>query len=277
MWPGAGEKEGTVARLRWIDGPAIERERQARRGKGADEFLNREGGSGWEGLEGHGLRRTSFSVHPRGASVSRNRWDRLLTFMVVALIIGLAGFIWFVPSGPPGNESPAQPRDYSPQTEAPQAPQDAGAPIPLPLPPVTTGSTVGGRPAQSGEPSWIPGARDAEGQPRPTPQVGFEGTLFPDVKGQHQHTGVVPRYAPVLGSAAHGGTAPGYRVQVGAFRLRRNAEELLGQLAAHGFTGGIVRDGLYRVWVGGPLERTKAQALAAQLEDAGFQTFIRRP
>jgi len=218
-----------------------------------------------------------LSVHPRGVSVSRNRWDRLLTLLVVALVLGLGGFIWFIPSGPPGNESPAPSRDYSPQTEAPQAPQNAGAPIPLPLPPVTTGSTVGGRPEQSGEPPLIPGTRDVEGQSRPTQQVGSEGTLSSDVKGHHRHAGTVSHYAPVFGSVAHGGTAPAYRVQVGAFRLQRNAEELLGQLAAHGFTGAVVTDGLYRVWVGGPLERTKAEELAAQLENAGFQTFIRRP
>jgi cell division protein FtsN len=65
-----------------------------------------------------------------------------------------------------------------------------------------------------------------------------------------------------------------YHVQVGAFRSREYANDLLRQLRAHGFTGTLVKDNLYRVWVGGARSRADAEQLARRLEDAGFQTLL---
>lgn len=67
-----------------------------------------------------------------------------------------------------------------------------------------------------------------------------------------------------------------YRVQVGAFSVRANAENLLVQLEAAGFDGYIKLYGsLYCVQVGAFSVRANAEALLAQVEAAGFDAFIK--
>jgi cell division septation protein DedD len=66
-----------------------------------------------------------------------------------------------------------------------------------------------------------------------------------------------------------------YTVQVGALRDQANADQLVAQLRAHGFTPIVSKDTLYRVRVGEDLNRNAAVQLAATLQAAGFDTFVR--
>lgn len=67
-----------------------------------------------------------------------------------------------------------------------------------------------------------------------------------------------------------------YRVQVGAFSVRANAEALLAQVKAAGFDGFIKTYGnLYCVQVGAFSVRANAEALLLQVKAAGFDGFIK--
>lgn len=67
-----------------------------------------------------------------------------------------------------------------------------------------------------------------------------------------------------------------YRVQVGAFRVKENAEKLKVSLAAHGYTDAYIKvqDGLYRVQVGAFRNKDNAQKLKVKLENSGFATYM---
>lgn len=67
-----------------------------------------------------------------------------------------------------------------------------------------------------------------------------------------------------------------YRVQVGAFSVRANAEALLTQIKAAGFDGYIKNSGtLYVVQVGAFSIKANADALLSQLKAKGFDGFIK--
>ncbi len=69
-----------------------------------------------------------------------------------------------------------------------------------------------------------------------------------------------------------------YKVQIGAFSVRANAEALLTQLNNAGFTGGYIKinsSNLYCVQLGAFSVRANAEALLAQLQAAGFSGFIK--
>lgn len=67
-----------------------------------------------------------------------------------------------------------------------------------------------------------------------------------------------------------------YRVQVGAFSVRANAEALLSQVKAAGFDGFIkIYGSLYCVQVGAFSVRANAEALAAEVIAAGFDAYIK--
>lgn len=66
-----------------------------------------------------------------------------------------------------------------------------------------------------------------------------------------------------------------YRVQVGAFRYKKGANELAATLRAAGFgTYIVIVGGLYKVQVGAYENKSYAQALRQKLERAGFDAFI---
>lgn len=69
---------------------------------------------------------------------------------------------------------------------------------------------------------------------------------------------------------------PLYRVQVGAFRVKENAERLLQVLLASGYDDAYIKvhDGLYRVQVGAFRKKDNAQKMKAGLENAGFATYL---
>lgn len=67
-----------------------------------------------------------------------------------------------------------------------------------------------------------------------------------------------------------------YRVQVGAYSIRANAEAMLVQIEAAGFDGYIKTYGsLYCVQVGAYAIRANAEAMLAQVRAAGFDAFIK--
>lgn len=68
-----------------------------------------------------------------------------------------------------------------------------------------------------------------------------------------------------------------YRVQVGAYKVKDNAEAMLSKLKSAGFSGFIKSsDGLYRVQVGAYSQKANANAMLSKLKAAGFDGFIKQ-
>lgn len=66
-----------------------------------------------------------------------------------------------------------------------------------------------------------------------------------------------------------------YRVQVGAYEVKKNAEAVLAKIKAAGFDALVVQVGnLYKVQVGAFSVKANADALLAKLKKAGFDGFI---
>ena len=66
-----------------------------------------------------------------------------------------------------------------------------------------------------------------------------------------------------------------FHVQAGAFRLRANADELVGKLRASHYPAVIVNRGPYLlVWVGPTVDRQAAERLAKSLQADGFETAL---
>jgi N-acetylmuramoyl-L-alanine amidase len=66
-----------------------------------------------------------------------------------------------------------------------------------------------------------------------------------------------------------------YRVQIGAFSNKTNADERAAALRAAGFESYVAREGsLYKVRVGAFRDRSQAEALAEQLRAKGFSVTI---
>lgn len=66
-----------------------------------------------------------------------------------------------------------------------------------------------------------------------------------------------------------------YRVQVGAFKNKANAETMAAKLKADGFSTYLVRvDGLYKVQVGAFKIEDNAESMADKLEAKGYKTYI---
>ncbi|MBV1817350.1 N-acetylmuramoyl-L-alanine amidase [Bacteroidales bacterium MSK.15.36] len=66
-----------------------------------------------------------------------------------------------------------------------------------------------------------------------------------------------------------------YRVQTGAFSVRKNADDLLKKLKAKGYDAIIVQDkGLYKVQTGAFSKRENADKLVAKLRRDGFEAFV---
>ena len=67
-----------------------------------------------------------------------------------------------------------------------------------------------------------------------------------------------------------------WRVQVGAFRVKAYANDLLKLVMAQGYDDAYIKvqDGLYRVQVGAFGSKNNAQKLKANLENAGFATYM---
>ena len=70
---------------------------------------------------------------------------------------------------------------------------------------------------------------------------------------------------------------PLYRVQVGAFNKKENADKLLSKIKAAGFDTYMVQlNGLYKVQVGAFSDKANADATMAKLKQLGFEAYITR-
>lgn len=66
-----------------------------------------------------------------------------------------------------------------------------------------------------------------------------------------------------------------YKVQVGAFSNKENADDLAKELEAKGYDAYVYEeDGLYKVQVGAFAEKSNAEELAAELEAQGYDVYI---
>lgn len=66
-----------------------------------------------------------------------------------------------------------------------------------------------------------------------------------------------------------------YRVQVGAFSVKSNADKLDSELKAKGYSTIIKHDTLYRVQVGAFSVKTNAENMAKELQSKGYSTIIK--
>jgi mannose-6-phosphate isomerase class I len=85
----------------------------------------------------------------------------------------------------------------------------------------------------------------------------------------------------IICTADNTGTSPStpektlYRVQTGAFSVKKNADALLAKVKAAGFETYMVKvNGLYKVQVGAFSVKTNADAMAAKLKAKGFDVYI---
>ncbi|WP_391558029.1 N-acetylmuramoyl-L-alanine amidase [Robertmurraya sp.] len=66
-----------------------------------------------------------------------------------------------------------------------------------------------------------------------------------------------------------------YRVQIGAFRTRENAERLAERAISKGFETYVYQeDGLFKVQIGAFADRSRAEELASRAEREGFDAFV---
>lgn len=83
-----------------------------------------------------------------------------------------------------------------------------------------------------------------------------------------------PVKAKAVAAPAKGKSTPVYTVQLGAFKTRRNAEDMVGKMRGKP-TRIVLEGGLYRVLSGSFPTRTAAVAHEGTLRRAGYSTFVR--
>lgn len=77
------------------------------------------------------------------------------------------------------------------------------------------------------------------------------------------------------GGSSNSGNGTLYRVQVGAYREKANADAQLAKVKAAGFDTYIIQvDGLYKIQVGAYKEKSNADAMLNRVKAAGFDAFI---
>jgi cell division septation protein DedD len=65
-----------------------------------------------------------------------------------------------------------------------------------------------------------------------------------------------------------------FHVQVGIFNTQEDAQALVQRLQSLGYIATAAAGDVYRVWVGGYLDRETAERLAANLRKAGFDAAL---
>ena len=95
-----------------------------------------------------------------------------------------------------------------------------------------------------------------------------------------RHSDIAAKVNALLGDSA-GETAQTpttqtlYRVQVGAYSKKANADAMLEKIKKAGFDTYMVQvDGLYKVQIGAYSKKSNADAMAAKLKASGFDTYI---
>ena len=77
------------------------------------------------------------------------------------------------------------------------------------------------------------------------------------------------------GGSSNSGNGTLYRVQVGAYREKANADAQLAKVKAAGFDTYMIQvDGLYKIQVGAYKEKANADAMLNRVKSAGFDAFI---
>lgn len=77
------------------------------------------------------------------------------------------------------------------------------------------------------------------------------------------------------GGSSNSGNGTLYRVQVGAYREKANADAQLAKVKAAGFDTYMIQvDGLYKIQVGAYKEKSNADAMLNRVKAAGFDAFI---
>ena len=184
----------------------------------------------------------SIPPAPR-APARRDRWPVVVTFLFIAMTLGYPAAHFVTRANHPSLRVPAAPRAAQPVPSA----------VALPLAPPST--PAGAPPADVAQAPPPRAAAGAAAPPAPAP------------------ASPAPR-APEAGGPA------GYHVQAGAFNVLEYAQELLGQLRAHGYAATLVdvRTGPpHRVWITGTLDRTGAERLAGRLRSDGFEAILVHP
>jgi cell division septation protein DedD len=213
---------------------------------------------------------TACTFTGRGSSDKRARLVHALTVSGFAAIFVLAtGATYFIaqtssrPSPPPGG--PAVTGVSIPGVSAPSAvdshPLSDSQPTRSSAPPadrVGSGEAAQGPPPAQGAPASSIGHSGGAQHPL--------GQSLPPSRGVY-----TPRSTA---SPAIPASLSRFRVQSGSFVNRDNAVSLIMRLRGHGYAVTLIDGPLYRVWVGGDLDRTKAERLAANLQAMGFDAAL---
>jgi DedD protein len=172
------------------------------------------------------------------------------------------------PAESPGNEGMRRYTiDLDAQNSAGQQTGVAGDQAPVSLPEVAAPAAPAAQRAVPGEAAVVSPEPAA---PSPAPSANNPATAVPDAPVQSK-----PKPAPEPGAPAASPSSRGnFVVQLGSFGSRENAERLVRDMTAKGFTtfiAPITTNGreLYRVRVGPTRDRPSAEALATQLKRVG--------
>jgi cell division septation protein DedD len=190
-----------------------------------------------------------------------NSLDRVVVWLVYAYIIAL-GAVYLIAPPPP---KPSQPWQLP-------AWIISGRPAPSTArttPPLVVAPPIHARP---GPPDTSARALAPGGSTNSTPAAQVPA----HIPATEQMSVLSPPSAPSPRVPTSGAQPSRYTVQVGALRYRENVDKLVQQLEANGFMPNVTHAGLYRVRVGQDLERNAANHLAADLQAAGFDTYVTR-
>jgi cell division septation protein DedD len=171
-------------------------------------------------------------------------------------LMGQTSFRRSVP--PPGLTMPSVP---SPGTTV--QPGSGSPPSPLPG---TSPASPADQPGGGESPSSGPAAT-------PAPPGGAQGDIPPIPVPSPSSTGTPPVGGPTAAPPIPGPPLR-FHIQVGSFGDRDGAVSLVRQLRDRGYAVTLVEGPPYRVWVGGYLDRTTAERLAANLQAEGFEASL---
>jgi cell division protein FtsN len=182
----------------------------------------------------------------------------LIGLFAVSLVVGYVVGERYLKPRPIGTPGPGV------ATPAPSPRQPAPPTAPAVRPTVTPEAAPVPTVSPTREPTPLPTEAPT---PRPTRTIAR-----PDVTATPRATGTV-RPSPGVTAASPAGRM--YRVQIGAFGSRANADERAAALRAAGFSPYVVREGtLFKVRAGVFRERSEAEALAERLRARGFAVTI---
>jgi DedD protein len=160
--------------------------------------------------------------------------------------------------------------DLDAQNATGQVPVTSGNEAPVALPEVAVPMASAGARAVPGEAAVAPSEPVPSAAPAPLPE---NRNVVPPAPAPAPAV-VVPKPAPTPAPAASSPARGNFVVQLGSFGSKDNAERLVRDMNAKGFTtfiAPVTTNGreLYRVRVGPTRDRAAAEALAAQLKRVG--------